>query len=117
MEEMVSQSLNDPPPSGCFMVGRWHVAPAASELRDGDLTVRLRPKTMDLLVVLAEKPGEVLGTRQTGLMEFRVAQLPAHAHLLDQVQAVASSIIDEHPELLEPLIQRWTGSSSEFAKV
>ena len=73
--------------------------------------------------VIAEKdlqlrgPGEVLGTRQTGLMEFRVAQLPAHAHLLDQVQSVASSIINEHPELVEPLIQRWTGSSSEFAKV
>ncbi len=63
MEEMVSQFLNGPPPSGCFMVGRWHVEPAASELQDGDLTVRLRPKTMDLLVVLAEKPGEVLGTR------------------------------------------------------
>jgi len=73
--------------------------------------------------VIAEKdlelrgPGEVLGTRQTGLMEFRVAQLPAHAHLLDEVQAVASSIIDRHPELVEPLIQRWIGSSSEFAKV
>jgi len=73
--------------------------------------------------VIAEKdlqlrgPGEVLGTRQTGLMEFRVAQLPAHAHLLDQVQSVASSIIDGHPELVEPLIQRWTGTSSEFAKV
>ena len=73
--------------------------------------------------VIAEKdlqlrgPGEVLGTRQTGLMEFRVAQLPAHAHLLDQVQSVAQTIIDEHPELVEPLIQRWTGSRSEFAKV
>ncbi len=73
--------------------------------------------------IIAEKdlqlrgPGEVLGTRQTGLMEFRVAQLPAHAHLLDRVQSVARTIIDEHPELVEPLIQRWTGSSSEFAKV
>ncbi len=73
--------------------------------------------------VIAEKdlqlrgPGEVLGTRQTGLMAFRVAQLPAHAHLLDQVQAVANEIIDKHAELVGPLIQRWTGSSSEFAKV
>ena len=73
--------------------------------------------------VIAEKdlqlrgPGEVLGTRQTGLMEFRVAQLPAHAHLLDQVQSLASEIIDRHAELVEPLIQRWTGSGSEFAKV
>lgn len=73
--------------------------------------------------VIAEKdlqlrgPGEVLGTRQTGLMEFRVAQLPAHAHLLDQVQTVAREIIDKHPGLVEPLIQRWTGSGAEFAKV
>jgi ATP-dependent DNA helicase RecG len=50
-------------------------------------------------------------------MEFRVAQLPAHAHLLDQVQAVASEIIDKHAQLVEPLIKRWTGSGAEFAKV
>jgi ATP-dependent DNA helicase RecG len=73
--------------------------------------------------VIAEKdlqlrgPGEVLGTRQTGLMEFRVAQLPAHAHLLDKVQSVAGAIIANNPELIEPLIQRWTGTDSEFAKV
>ena len=73
--------------------------------------------------VIAEKdlqlrgPGEVLGTRQTGLMEFRVAQLPAHAHLLDKVQIMAGAIIAEHPELVEPLILRWTGTDSEFAKV
>lgn len=73
--------------------------------------------------VIAEKdlqlrgPGEVLGTRQTGLMEFRVAQLPAHAHLLDKVQSVAQTIIASHPELIEPLIQRWTGTDSEYAKV
>ena len=63
MGEMVSQSLNDPPHPGHFKVGRWHVEPAAGELRDGDRVVHLRPKAMDLLVVLAAKPGEVLGTR------------------------------------------------------
>ena len=62
-------------------------------------------------------PGEVLGTRQTGLMEFRVAQLPAHNHLLDDVQALAGKISAEHPELAEPLIQRWTGTTRHFAKV
>ena len=73
--------------------------------------------------IIAEKdlqlrgPGEVLGTRQTGLMEFRVAQLPAHAHLLTEVDSVFNLIIDEKPELIEPLIQRWTGAGSEFAKV
>jgi ATP-dependent DNA helicase RecG len=62
-------------------------------------------------------PGEVLGTRQTGLMEFRIAELPTHSHLLDEVQAIANSIRDDYPELADPLIQRWTGSSQQFAKV
>ena len=62
-------------------------------------------------------PGEVLGTRQTGLMEFRIAELPTHNHLLDEVQAIANRMRDRHPELVEPLIQRWTGSSQQFAKV
>ena len=55
--------------------------------------------------------------RQTGLMEFRIAELPAHNHLLDEVQAIAHSIREHHPELAEPLIQRWTGSGQQFAKV
>ena len=62
-------------------------------------------------------PGEVLGTRQTGLMEFRVARLPEHNHLLDKVQQLAGQIQVEHPELAEPLIKRWTGTAREFAKV
>ena len=62
-------------------------------------------------------PGEVLGTRQTGLMEFRIAQLPAHNHLLEEVQQLANLIQTHHPELSEPLIQRWTGTTRHFAKV
>jgi ATP-dependent DNA helicase RecG len=62
-------------------------------------------------------PGEVLGTRQTGLMEFRIAELPAHNHLLDEVQAIAHLIRTQYPDRVEPLIQRWTGASQQFAKV
>ncbi|PLW70940.1 ATP-dependent DNA helicase RecG [Pseudohalioglobus lutimaris] len=62
-------------------------------------------------------PGEVLGTRQTGLMEFRVARLPEHNELLDDVQLLAAQIQSEYPQMAEPLIQRWTGSAREFAKV
>jgi len=62
-------------------------------------------------------PGEVLGTRQTGLMEFRIAELPAHNHLLDEVTAIANRIRRERPEVADPLIQRWTGSRQQFATV
>ena len=62
-------------------------------------------------------PGEVLGTRQTGLMEFRVAELPAHEGLLDEVQALAQRIQRDHPALADPLIRRWTGTRDRFADV
>ena len=62
-------------------------------------------------------PGEVLGTRQTGLMEFRIAELPTHDHLLDEVQVIAERIRKENPEIADPLIQRWTGTRQQFAKV
>ena len=73
--------------------------------------------------VIAEKdlqlrgPGEVLGVRQTGLMEFRVAQLPRHEGLLDRVETLAAVLLDKHPERVEPLIQRWTGNTSRFGAV
>ena len=62
-------------------------------------------------------PGEVLGTRQTGLMDFRVAELPTHNYLLDEVQAIADRIRKDHPDRIDIIIQRWTGSSEQFAKV
>jgi ATP-dependent DNA helicase RecG len=62
-------------------------------------------------------PGEVLGTRQTGLMEFRIAELPAHQHLLEEVQRLAVRLRREHPARAERLIQRWTGASRHYGKV
>jgi ATP-dependent DNA helicase RecG len=62
-------------------------------------------------------PGEVLGTRQTGLMEFRIAQLPEHSHLLEEVQTISGLIRQHHPELAAALVQRWTGSKQEFGNV
>lgn len=62
-------------------------------------------------------PGEVLGTRQTGLLAFRIAQLPTHNHLLDEVQAIAGSLQVGDPALVNELIQRWTGSKARFAEV
>ena len=62
-------------------------------------------------------PGEVLGTRQTGLMEFRIAQLPAHAHLLGEVQTISAVIRQRFPELEHALVQRWTGSKQIYGNV
>lgn len=62
-------------------------------------------------------PGEVLGTRQTGLMDFRIAQLPEHEGLLEDVKRIADQVRSEMPENIDKIIQRWTGSAEQFAKV
>jgi ATP-dependent DNA helicase RecG len=62
-------------------------------------------------------PGEVLGTRQTGLVQFRVADLARDAHLLDRIPPVAERLIDDHPEQVRALIRRWVGDATRFAGV
>jgi ATP-dependent DNA helicase RecG len=62
-------------------------------------------------------PGEVLGTRQTGLMDFRVADIQLHGDLLPQVKALSAEIAASHPDRVDPLIRRWLGAAERFASV
>ena len=43
-----------------FQVADWEVDPASGAIRQGDITHKLEPRVMDLLVALAQQPGEVL---------------------------------------------------------
>jgi ATP-dependent DNA helicase RecG len=73
--------------------------------------------------VIAEKdlkirgPGEVLGTRQTGISSFRVARLPEHEFLLDEAQAVANQLVHSNTARAERLESRWTRAREAFAHV
>jgi ATP-dependent DNA helicase RecG len=62
-------------------------------------------------------PGEVLGTRQTGLMEFKMADLLRDAHLQPKIKLWAERIKAQHPELIEPLIKRWLAGSAQYGHV
>ena len=62
-------------------------------------------------------PGEVFGTRQTGELQFRIANLMEDQHLLPKVQEVAQIILEQHPEKVEPLIDRWIKHAEEYASV
>lgn len=42
-----------------FRVGSWQVRPGVCEIAQGSTTVKLQPKMMDLLQLLASRPGEV----------------------------------------------------------
>ena len=61
-------------------------------------------------------PGELLGTRQTGLAELRVADLMRDADLLPRVQA-AAELLESSPESVAALTARWIGSGERFGRV
>jgi len=62
-------------------------------------------------------PGEMLGTRQTGLMQMRVADLVRDADLLPQVQQAAELMLRENEANIAPLLRRWIGQGERFGKV
>jgi ATP-dependent DNA helicase RecG len=64
--------------------------------------------------LLLRGPGEVLGTRQTGDMQFRIADLQRDAGLLDAVRGVANQLLRDHPDNCRGLIERWLGSNHRY---
>jgi ATP-dependent DNA helicase RecG len=60
-------------------------------------------------------PGEVLGTRQTGQLSFRIADLTRDAQLLPAVQQVGERMLAEHPQQTGQLIERWIGGAARYA--
>lgn len=62
-------------------------------------------------------PGEVLGTRQTGLMSFKIVDLQRDDYLLDKVREQAQTLMREHPGHVQPLIDRWLADRSLYASV
>jgi ATP-dependent DNA helicase RecG len=72
--------------------------------------------------VIAEKdlelrgPGEVLGTRQTGLITFKLADLQRDQRWLPEIKKIAPGILKQ-TKLCEQLIQRWIGSRQHYGEV
>ncbi len=62
-------------------------------------------------------PGEVLGTKQTGIAEFRIADLLLHQQMIPSVNRWANKIIAEDSTASQALIKRWLGQSERYADV
>jgi len=62
-------------------------------------------------------PGELLGTRQTGLPDYRIANLVRDAELMPQVQMTAESIRKDSPSRATAIVRRWLGDASRYGKV
>ncbi len=102
--------------ASCVLMYRAPIGPLAKQrlgiLRQTTDGFKIAEKDLEL-----RGPGEVLGTRQTGMLQFRVADLARDAHLLRRIPPVAERLLGEQPELSEKLIRRWIGDAAKFAGV
>ncbi|OYV73417.1 MAG: ATP-dependent DNA helicase RecG, partial [Acidithiobacillus ferrivorans] len=62
-------------------------------------------------------PGEYLGTRQTGLLQMRVADILRDEALLALVPALADQLLQEDPDAVQAIVQRWLGNRLEYGQV
>ena len=107
-------------------VGRGSAASSCVLLYQSPLSAMARER-LDTLrqtndgFAIAEKdlqlrgPGELLGTRQTGLAAFRIADLARDADLLPQVHGLADRLLEKMPEVADRVIARWVGGAARYA--
>lgn len=62
-------------------------------------------------------PGELLGTRQTGAWQFRVADLARDSALLPDVQREADTLLEQAPGKAMALTERWVGEAQRYGRV
>lgn len=61
-------------------------------------------------------PGEVLGTKQTGMVDFKVADLIRDQALIPQVQQLALKLHLEYPDKAKAIINRWLLHKNKYSK-
>lgn len=62
-------------------------------------------------------PGELLGTRQTGLPEYRVANLLRDAWLMPRIQSAAETLQRTNPAAGDAIVRRWLGDAARYGKI
>jgi ATP-dependent DNA helicase RecG len=102
--------------ASCVLLYSHPIGPLAKErlniMRETSDGFRIAEKDLEL-----RGPGEVLGTRQTGMLQFRVADLARDQELLETIPAVAERLLANNPGKADQIIRRWIGDSAKFAGV
>jgi ATP-dependent DNA helicase RecG len=102
--------------SSCLLLYRAPLSPLARErldvMRSTNDGFEVSRRDLEL-----RGPGELLGTRQTGLMQMKVAELTRDADLLPRVQRAAEVMLARHPDNIAPLLRRWIGARDRYGKV
>jgi ATP-dependent DNA helicase RecG len=59
-------------------------------------------------------PGEILGTRQTGGIQLRIADLQRDAAFIENAQDYSRLMLERYPQQVNALQQRWIGYKTEY---
>ncbi|MFW2373931.1 MAG: ATP-dependent DNA helicase RecG, partial [Gammaproteobacteria bacterium] len=62
-------------------------------------------------------PGEVLGTRQTGIIQMRIADVVRDEYLLDDVKQMAQKLMLQQPASIPSIIRRWLGQQQAYGSI
>ena len=62
-------------------------------------------------------PGEMMGTRQAGLMQLRVADLLRDQDMIPDVSRTADLLLSRYPERAAQIVRRWLGDSTHYGNV
>ena len=61
-------------------------------------------------------PGEVLGTKQTGLADMKIADLLRDQHLIPSIQKLAVHVYQQVPDNVDLIIERWLGERQQYVQ-
>jgi ATP-dependent DNA helicase RecG len=99
--------------SSCVLLYQAPLSPVARErlgvLRETSDGFEVARRDLEL-----RGPGELLGTRQTGLMQLRVADLLRDADLLPAVQRAAALMLAGPQANIAGVVARWVGAGERF---
>ena len=62
-------------------------------------------------------PGEMLGTRQTGELGLRIANVIRDQHWLPVVERIAGELLRDHRDVIQPLTKRWLAHQEVYGNV
>ena len=102
--------------SNCVLLYHAPLSPMArarlATIRDSNDGFRIARRDLEL-----RGPGELLGRRQTGLAQLRVADLSRDADLLEEVRSAAAQMIEMAPDRVSALRLRWIGERERYGRV
>jgi ATP-dependent DNA helicase RecG len=102
--------------SSCVLLYRSPLSEMArarlAAIRDSNDGFRIARRDLEL-----RGPGELLGRRQTGLAQLRVADLARDADMLDDVRSTAAQMLQAMPERVAALRTRWIGEREQYGRV